>query len=742
MGYNWQRTIMKKISFLLMLMMLSSPLILYSATGYDAKINGVFYKFDYENNTAIVTRAPDDCNYHVSYPDTIVYIPSKIRYDGIEYIVNRINGCAFRDSYAKRVVLPNTILSIGGSAFFVSSIQFCIIPSGVKYIDGDILQDCVEIKYIEIGEDVEFIDNLGSCYQEENRAYFRNNISVRWNAINCSDFELGTYENVYFQGAYYYYYKNARTPFWKGRDDICYVGMFSNGMKEYSIPKEKYVMKNYITEFTFGPKVEHIPAYLCYNLHKLETITIPQSVKSIGEKAFGGCSSITSVTIEAIVPPIGNGGLNKDVMIYVPCQSYEAYKSSPDWSGYDIRISPYSYESHCTSTIVSIGCDSSDIYSVGIQGGEMFEGNTLEYIGLEPNSEYNDVPIVVNSNKGETATINISFATSALELTTQPSKPVSANTAILLAETNMADIETSCGFEYKRNDAPADMEGNKILCPVANGQMAGRLKGLKDDLYYKYRAFYKSSAGNMYYGDWQYIFTGDVAVEFDPILYTYEASNVQETQARLRGYALAGSDDFTEQGFEYWADSRTTPKNIIAHAPQATFETIGEHHTIQANGISMSVNLNNLDVGTTYHYRTYAKIGTQTLYGAEMSFTTKGEYTPPTYTITFVNYDNSPLLTLTNIEQGTLPVYTGDTPTRDNDGEYTYTFKGWKPEIVAAEADATYTATYNATKKTDAIDIISADENSICPRKIIENGRLYIILPSGKKYTATGEEVR
>jgi hypothetical protein len=142
-----------------------------------------------------------------------------------------------------------------------------------------------------------------------------------------------------------------------------------------------------------------------------------------------------------------------------------------------------------------------EILSCGIEGGEQQPGNVLEYIGLEPNSEYADIPIVLTANIGETETVNISFTTTALELTTKPSKPVSSTTAILLAETNMSDAEVSCGFEYKRNDAPADMEGNKVYCPVASGQMAGRLKGLKDDVYYKYRAFYQSAAGNMFYGD-------------------------------------------------------------------------------------------------------------------------------------------------------------------------------------------------------------------------------------------------
>ena len=65
----------------------------------------------------------------------------------------------------------------------------------------------------------------------------------------------------------------------------------------------------------------------------------------------------------------------------------------------------------------------------------------------------------------------------------------------------------------------------------------------------------------------------------------------------------------------------------------------------------------------------------------------------PVYTINFVNYDGS-LLYTTTAAYGYTPEYVGDTPTREADAQYTYTFAGWTPTIGAADANATYTATY------------------------------------------------
>ena len=72
---------------------------------------------------------------------------------------------------------------------------------------------------------------------------------------------------------------------------------------------------------------------------------------------------------------------------------------------------------------------------------------------------------------------------------------------------------------------------------------------------------------------------------------------------------------------------------------------------------------------------------------------------PVYFTIRFLNYDGAELQN-TQVEEGTMPVYTGTTPVRPEDENYTYSFSGWEPEIVAATADADYTAQFTATEKT------------------------------------------
>ncbi|WP_417416566.1 InlB B-repeat-containing protein [Hominenteromicrobium sp.] len=64
-----------------------------------------------------------------------------------------------------------------------------------------------------------------------------------------------------------------------------------------------------------------------------------------------------------------------------------------------------------------------------------------------------------------------------------------------------------------------------------------------------------------------------------------------------------------------------------------------------------------------------------------------------TYTVTWVNWDDSEVRTDTEVAYGTELEVPAD-PTREADAEYTYTFAGWTPKIETVTGDATYKAKY------------------------------------------------
>lgn len=71
----------------------------------------------------------------------------------------------------------------------------------------------------------------------------------------------------------------------------------------------------------------------------LTSVTIPSGVTNISYEAFRGCTSLTSIIIEATTPPTLGGGVfsnTNDCPIMVPAQSVSAYQNA--WSDYASRI--------------------------------------------------------------------------------------------------------------------------------------------------------------------------------------------------------------------------------------------------------------------------------------------------------------------------------------------------------------------------------------------------------------------
>lgn len=121
-----------------------------------------------------------------------------------------------------------------------------------------------------------------------------------------------------------------------------------------------------------------------------------------------------------------------------------------------------------------------------------------------------------------------------------------------------------------------------------------------------------------------------------------------------------------------------------------------------------------------YTYTFYGWTPEVTTVSGDATYTATYSQTENEYTVKFVNYDGT-VLQNTKVAYGETPAYTGETPTKASTPEFTYTFKGWTPEIAPVKGDATYTATYTEAKNSYTITWKN-DDGSVIDTTTVEYG--------------------
>lgn len=262
-----------------------------SSTNAAVKIDGIWYEVIAKIKKAEVIASTDGTMYTGD-----MVIPEKITCDGIEYSVTSIGNSAFSHCSITSIAIPNSVTSIGDYAFSSCSITSIAIPNSVTSIGHYAFSSCFKLTSIIIPNNVTFI-GMGAFSGCSNLSSINipNSItSISSEAFSgCSSLTSITIPN-------------SVTLIGSGAFERC------TGLKEVYI--NDLAAWCDISFYDYSRFSESNPLRYAESLYvngeEVRTLIIPNSVTSIRQHAFSGCTCLTSVTIPNSVTNIGSGAFS------------------------------------------------------------------------------------------------------------------------------------------------------------------------------------------------------------------------------------------------------------------------------------------------------------------------------------------------------------------------------------------------------------------------------------------------
>ena len=291
-----------------------------SAAAYDFESAGIYYNIT-GNNTVEVTYSDRDNN---TYSGSIS-VPETVTNNGTEYSVTKIGSCAFQGSAVTSVSMPECIISIDYNAFKgCQNLESVTLPESLTTLGSYAFYSCKLLKTIKIPSGVTSIPS--SCFYE------------------CSSLESVTIpEGVTTIGecAFQSCNLNALTL----PESLEKIGIYAfsgnQSLKSVNIPaKVKTIEINAfyncgLTDLVIQEGVQTI-GDCAFESNSLQNLTLPSTIKSIGNTAFN-CHSdnLQSITCNAATPPmLGDNAFSSGISIKVPMASIAAYRKAYGWKDF------------------------------------------------------------------------------------------------------------------------------------------------------------------------------------------------------------------------------------------------------------------------------------------------------------------------------------------------------------------------------------------------------------------------
>ena len=261
--------------------------------------------------------------------------------------VVRIGKGAFLKTKVAKVIIPETVETIGTDAFWGSTVLTDItIPDSVKELGGYSFSSCSNLTNVKLGKGITKIEDetFNSCTSLSGieipdgvttigkRAFYAC-AAMRYIKIPASLTHIYGYafEPYSTSGGYY-----SRSIYITDLAAWCNIEFSDSGSSVHG--SDFYINGEKVTDIVIPDGVTEIKKYTFSNNLTLTSLVIPASVTAIGKGAFEQCNKLFEIHCLSPEPPAGNTTMfspkKEERKIYVPAGSGDAYRAAAGWSNY------------------------------------------------------------------------------------------------------------------------------------------------------------------------------------------------------------------------------------------------------------------------------------------------------------------------------------------------------------------------------------------------------------------------
>ena len=661
---------------------LTLALTLLSAVGawaYDFEVDGICYNFSYDSSNEVYVTDGD------RQPSGEITIPSSISYNGKNYSVTSIGSFAFYGCTSlTSVTIPNSVTSIGSSAFYS-----CYALSHIRCdattpptLDSYVFDHTdLQLVFVPAGTATAYANAWGNNY-----TYIDSETEVTVHVETADQLTAA----IVAQGA---------TP--ASVTKLTVTGILSeasfntiksnmprlhyldlSGISNTTLPEEALSQKQSLLSVVLPNGLTEIP-YMAFAGCRLTTVTIPNSVTSIGGSAFESCTSLTSVTIPNSVTSIGGSAFSDCTLL-----------TSVTIPNSVTSIGGSAFE-NCTSlTSVTIPNSVTSIGSSAFESCTSLTSvtipNSVTSIGSFAFSDCTLLTSVTIPNSVTSIGKKTFFGCSALTSVTIP------NSVTNIGESAFSDctLLTSVTIGNKVQDINSNTfsgcsQLDTITClgsvpPTVNENFA-TINPTTCKLYVPNNALTDYIAAPVW----------GAFLHMEGIDVNYQLT----LQMNEGGEISCNNHDYTDTTELTFAAGTEVSLKLMPDAGYSVSEVWvnDEDYTDQiTEDMTLNLTLKSDATVSVSFYRAHL--------------------------VNFVNTDGT-VLQSNYVEYGEMPYYDNwETPYLPSTAEYDYEFTGWTPELTAVTADITYTATYNAIKRSYLISFYDEDYSTLLHSEYMEYG--------------------